>query len=267
MQASQKSCCCTSPAPGTTQAGLMSGLGPHCCLPTDISSLATFRVVYLTSSLHLPSKFASFRPCRSSSIVASNAASAQLLGMGGGLFLGHPNFSLAATAAYGNSAFLGGGLFLATDLSAVGPALANARLMGNRAAGMGHAAFWCVAPPLSLALERGTAAWTAQPVLRHRLWRRPCAQCCVPSVPTCRLRPLTILWLVVFLCRLRSKSPSAYFVCQGGCLDASQAGSLATEALAMELGQCEGRAGPGAGVLPLGAGPFVHTWFPGRFLV
>lgn len=52
-----------------------------------------------------------------------------------------------------------------------------------------------------------------------------------------RLRPL------VSPCRLRSKSPSAYFVCQGGCLDASQPGALATEALSMQLGQCRGRAG------------------------
>lgn len=89
-------------------------------------------------------------PARSSSTVVGNAASAELLAMGGGLFLGHPNFSLAATAAYGNSAFLGGGLFLATDLSALGPALANARLMGNRATGMGHAAYWCVLPASSL---------------------------------------------------------------------------------------------------------------------
>ncbi|KAL4457343.1 hypothetical protein ABPG75_012208 [Micractinium tetrahymenae] len=112
-----------------------------------------------------------------SSTVTGNAASAELLGMGGGLFLGYPNFCLAATAIHGNSAFFGGGLFLATDLRRVGPALSNARLTGNKAAGMGHAAYW-----------------------------------------------------------LRSKSPSAVFVCQGSCLDASQPGALATEALAMQLG-------------------------------
>lgn len=79
---------------------------------------------------------------RSTSAVFGNAASASLLGVGGGLFLGHPNFSLASTAVHSNTAFLGGGLFLATELSGLEQALANARLMGNRAAGMGHAAFW-----------------------------------------------------------------------------------------------------------------------------
>lgn len=61
--------------------------------------------------------------------------------MGGGLYLAHPNFSVAASQLAANTAFFGGGLFLAANLSR-GASLAQLSLAGNVAQGMGSAAYW-----------------------------------------------------------------------------------------------------------------------------
>lgn len=69
---------------------------------------------------------------------------ADLQGLGGGLYLGHPNFTVSASELVSNSAFYGGGVFLAANLSQ-GASLAYLSLTGNTAAGMGAAAYWCEA--------------------------------------------------------------------------------------------------------------------------
>lgn len=80
-------------------------------------------------------------PACSESLFAGNSVALELQGVGGGLYLAHPNFSVAASQLAANTAFFGGGLFLAANLSR-GASLAQLSLAGNVAQGMGSAAYW-----------------------------------------------------------------------------------------------------------------------------
>lgn len=127
--------------------------------------------------------------------------------MGGAAFLGRANFTLAQLNVHDNSAHLGGGLYVAADLSL--PAELQYLQLRNNVADMGQGIFWCVRADV-----RGVAAANPVPL------GAGCAATPQQSPPCPSLR------------RLRSKSPSVALSCEG-----CSGQGLSTEVLTMQFGE------------------------------
>lgn len=110
-----------------------------------LASEPRWRSGRLVRALHRPVHRSCASPdsaCSSTEFDGNSAAAGLEGGVGGAAFLGRANFTLAQLSVHDNSAHLGGGLYVAADLSL--PAELQYLQLRDNVADMGQGIFWCV---------------------------------------------------------------------------------------------------------------------------